>query len=66
MPARRPLVLLLLLAGTGPAGAANFRLSEGDAWSDVYVSAAPDALVTPDGRWIFYRQDSDVDEAVEL
>lgn len=65
MPAHRPLVLLLALAAA-PAGAANFRLSEGGAWSDVYVSAAPDALVTPDGRWIFYRQDADVDQAVEL
>jgi len=66
MPPRRPLALLLLLAAAGSAGAANFRLSAGEAWSDVYVSASPDPLVTPDGRWLFYRQDADVDEAVEL
>lgn len=66
MSVPRPLLALLLLAGAGPAGAANFRLSEAQPWSDVYVSAAPDPLVTPDGRWIFYRQDAEVDEAVEL
>jgi len=66
MRAHRPIVLLLLLAAAGPAAAASFRLSAGEAWSDVYVSAAKEALVTPDGRWLFYRQDADVDEAVEL
>lgn len=66
MCALRPLIALLLVAAAGPLGAANFRLSAGEAWSDVYVSASPDPLVTPDGRWLFYRQDADVDEAVEL
>jgi len=67
MPAPRPLACLLLLAAAaGPAAAANFRLSGGGSWSDVYISASLDPLVTPDGRWVFYRQDADVDQAVEL
>jgi Tol biopolymer transport system component len=66
MSTTRPLALVLLLAAAGDAGAANFRLSEAQPWSDVYVSAAPDPLVSPDGRWLFYRHDADVDEAVEL
>ena len=60
-----PLLLLLLLAAAR-AGAANFRLSEGGSFSDVYRAEDDEPLVTPDGRWVFYRQDADVDEAVEL
>ena len=62
----RLLVPLLLLLAATRAGAASFRLSEGGSFSDVYRSDDGEPLVTPDGRWVFYRQDADVDEAVEL
>lgn len=37
------------------------RLSAGAAWSDVATFA-----VSPDGRWVVYRQDAETDEAYEV
>lgn len=55
----------LALPAAGPG--ANFRLSDGLAVAGVYnTSGGNDAIVSLDGRWVFYRQDVDGIDAVEL
>lgn len=62
----RDLVAVLVAAVlSAPLAAANFRLSDGQSFSDVDTGSEP-PLVTSDGRWVFYRHDADTDEAVEL
>lgn len=54
----------LALPAAGLAG--NFRLSDGLAVAGVYHTSSDDAVVSHDGRWVFYRQDVDGVDAVEL
>ncbi len=60
-------LILLLSVAAAPLGAANLRLSDGQAFSDVFHSNwSQNIVVTPDGHWVFYVEDADVDEAGEV
>ena len=67
MPSRRSLrlgalVLPLLLMAPAVASADTFKLSEAaPSFADVL-----DFKISPDGRWVVYRHDAEVDEARQL
>lgn len=54
-------LLAFFASGTPPAGAASHRLSQGLPFSDVSWSA-----VSPDGQFVVYAHDAEVDNAQEL
>lgn len=56
-----------MLAIPALAGAGNYRLSTGQPASDVTrLSSQNEVQITPDGLWVFYRSDAEIDEADEL